>query len=111
MSITFQLSSGPTAQAINLANSNACALLALAGLPATSFGELDPTELPAVIRRLLRAANSRRSQMGAVTEDVSSESGRWVESGRSQAYVEQRVMDLLTLCREAQVHGCRVVWN
>ena len=110
MSITFQLSPS-TAQSLNLANGNACALLALAGLPPSPFGEVAHSDLSPVIARLLRVANSQRAQADALCADSSSASGRWMEAGRSEAYVAGRVTDLLALCRDAQVKGCRLVWG
>ena len=110
MSITFQLSPS-AAQSLNLTNANACALLALAGLPPAPFGEVDHSNLSAVIARLLRAANSQRARADALCADSASPSERWMEAGRSEAYVSGRVSDLLALCREAQVKGCRLVWG
>ena len=110
MSITFQLSPS-TEQSLNLANGNACALLVLAGLQPAPFGEIEHSNLSPVIARLLRAANSQQTQAGALCADSSSESGRWAEAGRSGAYVAGRVTDLLALCREAQVKGCRLIWG
>lgn len=110
MSITFQLSPS-TGQSLNLSNVNACALLALAGLPPVPFGEVEHSDLSPVIGRLLRVANSERAQTIAQSADSSSPSGRWAEAGRSEAYVAGRVADLLALSRDAQVKGCRLVWG
>jgi hypothetical protein len=99
------------AQSLNLANGNACALLALAGLPPAPFGEVDHSDLAPVIARLLRAVNSKRARVDALCADATSPSGRWTEAGRSEAYVSDRVSGLLALCREAQVNGCRLVWG
>ena len=110
MSITFELSPS-TAQSLNVANGNACALLSVAGLPAVAFGEIEHSDLSPVIARLLRAANSERARAAALSAGSSSASGRWVEAGRSETYVAARVNDLLALCRDAQVKGCRLVWG
>lgn len=110
MSITFQLSPS-TGQSLNLSNVNACALLALAGLPPDPFGEVEHSDLSPVIGRLLRVANSERAQAIALCADSSSGSGRWAEAGRSEAYVAGRVAELLALSRDAQVKGCRLVWG
>jgi len=110
MTVTFQLSPN-TGQSLNLANGNACALLALAGLPTAPFGEVEHSNLSPVIARLLRAANSQRAQADALCADSSSASGRWIEGGRSVDYVAGRVSELLALCHEAQVKHCRLVWG
>lgn len=110
MSITFRLSPS-TGRSLNLGNGNACALLSLAGLLPSPFGEVEHSDLSVVIARLLRAANSERVRAVARSADSFSASGRWMEAGRTEAYVSVRVSDLLALCREAQVNGSRLVWE
>jgi hypothetical protein len=58
VSITFELEARGNAEAINFANTNAAALMTLAGLDPQPFGEVRGEELRACIIRLLWAVNS-----------------------------------------------------
>jgi hypothetical protein len=109
MSITFELEIRGEAEAINFANTNAAALMSLAGLIPEPFGEVRGEALQACVNRLLRAINSAALRSQVTTEGC--ESPRWIESARSDQYVARRAGELLSLLASAQRHGCAVVWG
>jgi hypothetical protein len=111
MSITFELSAPGPHSSINLANANACALLMLAGLPATPFGEVPQEEVGTVVARLLRAVNVQAVRASATSEGNTAGSGRWAQGARDDGYVRRCAHELLALCHSAQLRGCGVTWG
>jgi hypothetical protein len=109
MSITFELKVRGEAKAINFANTNAAALMTLAGLNPEPFGEVRGEALNACVNKLLRAINSAALRSQVTTEG--SESPRRIEGPRSDEYVARRAGELLSLLASAQRHGCAVVWG
>lgn len=109
MSITFRLETDGHFEPINLTNSNAAALLALAGLPTTPYGEIPHEHLDVVIPRLLRVANSESCRGKALTTAI--EAPRWSEGARTDNYLYGRTCDLLDMLASARRHGCGVIWG
>lgn len=109
MSITFRLETDGHFEPINLTNSNAAALLALAGLPTTPYGEIPHEHLDVVIPRLLRVANSESCRGKALTTAI--EAPRWSEGARTDNYLYGRTCDLLDMLASARRHGCCVIWG
>lgn len=111
MSITFQLLSRVPNGSINVSNVNGCALLRLAGLPPTEFGEVPLDKVGAVIKNLMRAANIDDLQRQTMQSDSTDLCGRWVDLGRDRSYVIGRVNDLLGLFLLARKSACGVIWG
>ena len=112
MSITFVLSVPGLHPEVNLANGNACALLAVAGLPVTPHGEVANPMVAGVVARLLRVVNVASARAGAITQEATpAATGRWTEGVRDDAYVEGRAHELLALFHGAQRGGCGVSWG
>jgi hypothetical protein len=109
MSITFELEARGNAEAINFANTNAAALMKLAGLDPQPFGEVRGEELRACISRLLRAVNSAALRSEATTAGC--DEGRWIECARTDEYLQRHGAELLALLVCAQRHDCAVVWG
>ena len=112
MSITFALSIPGQYAPLNLANGNACALLAVAGLAPSEYGEVGMGEVGAVVARLLRVVNVPTARIGALTtEPPAASAHRWLEGVRDDDYVARRSRDLLDLFYAAQRCRCGVTWG
>ena len=111
MSITFDLSQCGGHEAINLANCNAAALLALSGLPTEPGGAVAGDELGEVIARLMRALNLPAHRIGADAPALTSASGRYVDAGRTDDYLVRRGTELLALFVAARQRDIGVVWG
>jgi hypothetical protein len=109
MSITFQLEVGSGVEPLNFSNSNAAALMALAGLAPEVDGELRGEQLRACIQRLLQIVNAESVRAHAITEGA--EAPRWFEGARTDEYVRRRASELLALFVSAQKRGCGVHWT
>ena len=109
MSITFQLEVGIGVEPLNFSNSNAAALMALAGLAPTVDGEVRGEQLRACVQRLLQIVNSESFRAHAITEG--GEAPRWFEGARTDEYVQRRASELLALFVSAQQQACGVIWS
>ena len=109
MSITFRLETDGHFEPINLTNSNAAALLALAGLPTTPYGEIPHEQLEAAITKLLRAMNSDPARAKAVTSVT--EGPRWSEGARTDEYLQRRAGEMMAVLVLARTYGCGVTWG
>lgn len=111
MSLTFALAVTGAHPPLNLANSNACALLTLVGIAPTEYGEVMACEVAGVVARLLRIVNVPAARASVVNDEMVADHGRWHESARDDAYVARRARDLLALFCAAQRVGCGVTWG
>ena len=109
MTITFRLESDGAPEALNVSNSNAAALLVLAGLPSMPYGEIPHQQLESFISTLLRASNSEARRARGLTTAV--ESSRWSEGARNDEYMLRRVGELLEMLVSARRQRCGVIWG
>jgi hypothetical protein len=113
---------------INLANSNAAAMLRLMGLDDQAYcGTVVPAEFAPVIERLTRVVNDARERASAVLAPSVSEGalrlvaeGNMVRvvrgptvysGGRDDDYVTRRATELLELFVAARREGFEVAWG
>lgn len=109
MSITFKLEIEGHVEPLNVSNCNAAALLELAGLPSTPYGEIAQERLETVITKLLRALNSESSRLQAETSVP--DSPQWHDCARTDEYLKRRVAEMLALLVFARTKGCGVTWG
>jgi hypothetical protein len=109
MSITFKLEIDGIAEALNVSNGNAAALLALAGLPSAPYGEVAHERLEPVVTSLLRVVNAESCRTSALAAGV--ETLRWSEGARTDEYVQRRAGELLGLLVTARRLGCGFTWG
>src|SRR5215510_10180805 len=86
MSVTFDLAGARSADDtyLNLCNTNAAGLLEAVGLPIEPYGELAAAELPATIRRVLFALNTKNGRTSMIRETeagTGTNGASWVSFG------------------------------
>lgn len=83
---------GSDSEPLNLSNSNAAAVLRLAGLPAEPCGEVGGGNLDRAVARVLRCVNSQSRRETEIVER--SDDGRVIEFGRDDEYPKPRFSNL-----------------
>lgn len=109
MSITFRLEIDGLSEALNFSNGTAAALLALAGLRSTPYGEIPHERLESVIRKLIRVVNCASSRAQALTSVA--DGPRWSEGVRTDESLKRQVAEMMALLVFARTNGCGVAWG
>jgi hypothetical protein len=95
---------------INMSNMNFAAVMGtMPGLPKWDgqYARWEPEDLPAVRACVMRALNSQKVVASATAEDVVE--SNYVFMGRSEHYVQDRLLEILQLVKLAHEHGFYVV--
>ena len=99
---------------VNFSNGNAFGLLGVIELPVREYGKVAADDVPAVLRRVLRALNvdARRTPLDEAPRDERGEGGcRIVSFGTSDADTIRRLTALQALLVYAADHHFSVSWG
>ena len=103
-----------TSPLVNLSGYNAAHIQRLLGLPRDEYGSLPVSEVPDVLRRILRVLNVDQDRAGLV-EDSGEERGalgaRMVSFGNTDEDTTRRLTSMRTLLIYAVEHGFDVAWE
>jgi hypothetical protein len=106
----------PDCPYINMANGNACAMLALLNLPTDECcGEVDAKDVPNVVRAIIKAQNVSARRQNA-TEPPYESGGpgtgqcKVISFGRNEDYITRRLNDLMDLLKHCQEKSCGFYW-
>lgn len=113
MSVTIYMPKAPSnAPSVNFANVNARAVLEVMGVfDPYLCGSLAPHEIPAVIRRVIRALNVTRARVGMLREAVGGLGDRFVDFGSDDEDARRRLAGTLEVLRFASANGWAISWD
>lgn len=106
----------PDCPNFNMANGNACAMLALLGLPVDECcGEVAAKDIPNVIRAIIKAQNvsaRRQEAMEGPYEAGGPGTGQChvISFGRDEEYVSRQLRNLMELAQHCQKKACGFYW-
>ena len=116
MSITFSTYSAPTIDRgvlnvpesleLNVTNTNGAYLLGALGIPVpamTSIGTVDPADF---LGRVLLAIAVSPTDAGVPAHEVPSRGARWIECGRREGYLHEKLTVLRSLAEWAVANDC-----
>jgi hypothetical protein len=96
---------------LNVANGNVQTILTLMGFDNANpeYGRVQPTDSPAVIRRLIKRQNDENKI--AVLTKPTTQDGNVIECGRTNEQIKRYIKCLLTICSISVKKNLPIIWG